>query len=139
MGSIEYIFLKLIYFNYLEVNHFTILWWYLPYINMNQPWVYMCPASRTPLPPPSPSHPIPLGCPSIPALSVLLHASNLDWSSISHMEIYIFRYCSLKSFPLPSPTESKSLFFICVSFAISHIGSSLPYICVNILYWCFSF
>ena len=24
---------------------------------MNQPWVYMCPPSRTPLPPPSPSHP----------------------------------------------------------------------------------
>ena len=32
----------------------------LPYIDMNQPWVYMCPPSRTPLPPPSPSHP--LGC-----------------------------------------------------------------------------
>ena len=46
--------------------------------------------------------------------------------------------------PLPSPTESKSLFFTSVSFAVSHIGSSLPsfeipYICINILYWCFSF
>ena len=45
--------------------------------------------------------------------------------------------------PLPSPTESKSLYFISVSFTVSHIGSSLPsfyipYICVNILYWCFS-
>ena len=29
----------------------------LPYIDMNQPWVYMCSPSRTPLPLPSPSHP----------------------------------------------------------------------------------
>ena len=36
---------------------FTILGWYFPYINTNQPWVYMCPPSRTPLSPPSPSHP----------------------------------------------------------------------------------
>ena len=47
--------------------------------------------------------------------------------------------------PFPISTESKSLFFyLCVSFAVSHIGSLLPcfeipYICVNILYWCFSF
>ena len=30
--------------------------WVLPYTDMNQPQVYMCPPSRTPLPPPSPSH-----------------------------------------------------------------------------------
>ena len=30
---------------------------FLPYIDMNQPWVYMCSPSWTPLPPPSPSHP----------------------------------------------------------------------------------
>ena len=46
--------------------------------------------------------------------------------------------------PLPSPRVEKSVLHICVSFAISHIGSLLPpfyipYICVNILYWCFSF
>ena len=35
----------------------TILWWFLPYIHMNQPWVYMCSPSWTLLPPPSPSHP----------------------------------------------------------------------------------
>ena len=29
----------------------------LPYIDMNPPWVYMCSPFRTPLPPPSPSHP----------------------------------------------------------------------------------
>ena len=26
----------------LEANYFTILHWFLPYIDMNQPWVYMC-------------------------------------------------------------------------------------------------
>ena len=42
-------------------------------------------------------HPIPLGCPSTPAMSVLFHALNLDWSSISHMVIYMFQYYSRKS------------------------------------------
>ena len=26
----------------MEANCFTILWWFLTYIYMNQPWVYMC-------------------------------------------------------------------------------------------------
>ena len=37
----------------------------------------------------------------------------------------------------------KTVLHICVSFAVSYIGSSLPsfwipYICISILYWCFS-
>ena len=43
------------------------------------------------------SHPIPLGCPRALALSALLHASNLYWSSILHMVIYMFQCRSLKS------------------------------------------
>ena len=31
-----------IYFYYLEANYFKILQWFLPYIDMNQPWIYMC-------------------------------------------------------------------------------------------------
>ena len=46
-----------IYFYQLEANYFTILQWFLPYIDMNQPWLYMCSPPRSPLPPPSPSHP----------------------------------------------------------------------------------
>ena len=42
-------------------------------------------------------HPIPLGCPRGPALSVLCHASNLHWSSILYTLIYIFQCYSLKS------------------------------------------
>ena len=41
----------------MEANYFIILWWFLPSIDMNQPQVYMCPPSRTPLAPPSPPHP----------------------------------------------------------------------------------
>ena len=41
----------------MEANYFTILWWVLLYIDMNQPWVYTCSPSWTPLPPSSPSHP----------------------------------------------------------------------------------
>ena len=44
-----------------------------------------------------PLHPIPLVCPSAPALSALFHASYLDWRSISHMVIYTFQCYSLKS------------------------------------------
>ena len=50
--------------------------------------------------PPSyfPPHLIPLGCPRAPALSVLLYVSNLDWSSILHMVIYLCQCYPLKSF-----------------------------------------
>ena len=41
-------------------------------------------------------HPIPPDYPSALALSALLHVSNLDWSSISHI-IHMFQCCSLKS------------------------------------------
>ena len=42
-------------------------------------------------------HPIPLGHPSAPALSILSHASTLDWRSISHMIIYMFQCYSFFS------------------------------------------
>jgi len=86
-------FFKLINFNRRLI---TILWWVLPYIHMNHPWVCMCPPDPEPhshLPP----YPIPLGFPSAPSLNALFHALNLDWSSISHMVIYMFQCYSLKS------------------------------------------
>ena len=55
---------------------------------------------------------IPLGCPRALGLSALLHASSLHWSSILHMVSMLF---SQIISPLPSPTESKSLFFASVS------------------------
>ena len=74
-----------------------------------------------------PPHPIPQGHPSAPALSTLSHVSYLDLQSISHMIIHMFQCYSLKlSHPHLLPQSPKACFYFCVSFAVSHIGSSLP-------------
>ena len=125
----------------------------LPYTDINPPWVYMCSPYWAPLPLPSPSHPSgssqctspehPLSCIE-PGLAIHFTYDNTHVSMpFSHIIP-----------PLPSPTESKRLFYTSVSlfstvqllshFAVSHIGLLLPsfyipYICVSILYWCFSF
>ena len=44
-----------------------------------------------------PPHPIPLGCSRTLSSSALPHASNLLWSFILHMVIYMVQWCSLKS------------------------------------------
>ena len=73
-----------------------------------------------------PPHPIPQGHPSAPALSTLSHASNLDRWSILRMIMYMFQCYSLKSsHPRLLPQVQKSVLYICVSFAVLHIGSSL--------------
>ena len=92
-----------------------------------------------------PPHPIPLGCPSTWALSALLHALNLYWSSNSHMVIYMFQCYSLKSFHphlLPQSPEVCSLYlclFCCLVYSVNITIFLNSTICVNILYWCFSF
>ena len=48
-----------------------------------------------PLPPPSPPHPS--GFSQCTSLEHLSHASNLGWWSVSHLIIYMFRCCSLRS------------------------------------------
>ena len=81
--------------------NFTILYWFLPYINVNPPQVYTCSQSWTPshLPP----HTIPLGHPSAPAPSILYPESNLDWRFVSYMILYMFQCHSPKS----SPTQQS--------------------------------
>ena len=101
----------------------------------------MCSPSWTPLPPPFPSHPSessqctspehPVSCVE-PGLAICFTYDNIHVSMLFSQIIP----------PLPSPTESKRLFY--VSFAVLRIGLSLssfwtPYICVSILYWCFYF
>ena len=74
-----------------------------------------------------PPHPIPLGCLRAPALGALLHASNLHWSSILHMVMYMSQCCSLKSshprlLPLSPKACSLHLCLLCCP-ACSIIGA----------------
>ena len=76
------------------------LWWFLPYIDMNQPWIDTC------SPPRSPSHlshnAVPLGLPSAPApstclmhptwvcsLCVFLHCTQAHLYPFSRLHIYM--------------------------------------------------
>ena len=82
-----------------------------------------------------PSHPIPLGCRSAPALSALFHASSLDWSSVSHMVIYMFQCCCLKSSHprlLPQSPKVCSLYlclFCCLAHRVITIFLNSIYMC----------
>ena len=116
-------FFKLIYFNWrlITLHYFGNFCHISTWISHRCPYV-PCPKHPSHLPP----HPIPLGYPSALALSALFHASNLDWSSISHMVIYMFQCYSLKSSHPYLLPESKSLFFTSVSFVVLCTESSLP-------------
>ena len=125
----------------MEAIYFTILWWLLPYIHMNQPWVYMWSPSWTPLPPSRPSHP----SGSSQCTSILSHASNLGWQSVAHMIIYMFQCCSLKSSHpclLPQNPKVCSLHLCLFCYLAYRVIITIflnPYICISILYWYFSF
>ena len=111
----------LIYLFYLEVNYNIVIF----AIHWHESAMCTCiPPSWNPLLPPP--HPIPLGCPHPPALSALIHALNLDWSSIPHMVIYMFQCDSLKSsHPHLLPQSPKDCFFMSVSLLLP-LGSSSP-------------
>ena len=93
----------------------------LPYIDLNLSWMYMCLPSWASLPPPTPSHPWSSQCNSPkhsvscikPGLAICFAYDNLHVSmQFSHIIL-----------PLPSPTESKRLFYTSVSLLLSHIQS----------------
>ena len=42
-----------LFFSFIFIS-WRLIKWVLPYIDMNQPWIYMCSPSRSPIPPPSP-------------------------------------------------------------------------------------
>ena len=74
-----YLFINL--FNYLEANYFTILYWFLSYIDMNHPWIYMYSPSRSPLTPLS--SPDPSGSSQCTRSEHFSHESTLGWWSVS--------------------------------------------------------
>ena len=119
-----FVFLFLIYFFkfYLEVNYFTILYWFCH----TSTWIRHGYA-RVPHPEPSslsPPRTIPLGHPSAPALSIQYHTLNLDWWLVSYMILYMFQCHSHKSsHPLPLPQSPKDYsihlcLFCCLTYRV---------------------
>ena len=90
----------------MEVNYFTILYWFCHISTWIRHGCTRVPHSEPPslLPPRT----IPLGRPSAPAPSIQYRASNLDWRLISYMIVYMFQCHSPKSsHPRPLPQSPK--------------------------------
>ena len=111
---------------------------------MNQPWIYLCSPSRSPLPPPSPSHPS--GYSQCTSPDHLSHASNLGWWSVSPLIVYLLQCYSLRtSHPhlLPQRLKVCSVhlcLFFCFAYRVIITIFLIPYICISILYyWSLSF
>ena len=92
--------------------------------------------------PPSylPPQPIPLGWAR--ALSALLHASNLHWSSSLHTVIYMFQCYSLKSsHPHLLPQNPKVCFlhlslFCCLAYRVCLVYRVVITVFLNSIYMC---
>ena len=101
----------------MEDNYLTILWFFLPYINMNRSQVYMCPpTSWTPLPLPSPpylsglSQSTGFGC-LAPCIELVLIIY------FTYGNVHVLLLFSQIISPSLSPTEPKSfelLFLNCI-------------------------
>ena len=111
-----------IYFYQLEANYFTILQWFLSYIDMNQPWIYKYSPSSSP--PPI----------SLPTRSLWVFPVHQARALVSCIQpglvicftidnIHVSMLFSRNIPPSPSPTESKILFYTSVSLFLFCIQS----------------
>ena len=92
----------------------------LPYFNMNLQWVYTCSQSWTPLPWPSLYHPSGSSQCTSPKHPVSCIEPGLAIHFIYDI-IHVLMPFSQIIPPFPSPTESKSLFYISMSLLLSCI------------------
>ena len=112
------------FLNYLFILLYNIVL-VLPYITMHPPWVYTCSPSSTPLPPPSPYHPSGSSQCTIPKLPV----SCIKPGLAIHFLYDIIHVLMPLSQIIPhslSHRVQKTVLYICISFAVSHTGLSLP-------------
>ena len=110
LAIIFFLFIILFIYLFLEVNYFTILYWFCHTLT----WIcHRCTCVPHPEPPfHLPPHPIPQGHPSAPDVRTLYHTSNLDWQFVSHMIIYMCQCHSSKpshSRPLPQSPKDCSI------------------------------
>ena len=118
-------------------NCFTILCLFLPYNNMNQPYVYTRSLSLEPPSNPYPSHPsrlsehwgeLPVSHCNFPLASYLTHGNVCLSATVSMRPTLSFPDC-----------VHKSAVYVCISASALQIGSSVPflwitYICIIIGY-----
>ena len=97
------------FFLILFLFHFTILYWFLPNIEMNPPQVYMCSPSWTLLPPLSPYHPSGSSQCTSPKHPVSCIEPGLATRFIYDIIRVSMPFSQIIP-PSPSPTESKTLF-----------------------------
>ena len=108
-------FLKNFFHFYFILLHNTVL--VLPYIDMNQPWVYMSSQSWTSLPPPSPYHlsgSSPCPSPKHPVSCIEHRLAICFLHDATHVSMPFSQIS-------PSPTGSKSPFYTSVSLLLSLI------------------
>ena len=97
----------------------------LPYISMHPPRVYTCSSSWTPLRPPSPYYP----SGSSQCTSPKLPVSCIVPGFVIHFLYDIIHVLMPFSQIIPASLShrvQKTVLYICVSFAVSHTGLSLP-------------
>ena len=100
-------------------------WRCMWFCDMNQPWMYMCHPSQNPVPNPSPSHSSGVSqCPGLECPVSCIEVGLVIYFTYGNIHISILFSQIIP--PSPSPRVQKSVLYVCVSFAILHIGSSLP-------------
>ena len=135
-SDIEWKIIKVTWFGVVNLFNFLNFYFYfillyntvlvLPYIDMNPPRVYMSSQTWTRLPPPSPYHLSGSSQCTSPQASCILYQTYTGDSFL--IWYYICFNAILPNHPTLSLSHrvQKTVLYICVFFAVSHTGLSLP-------------